>query len=280
MYEHLRESLRETLEHWGSEVTDDDVSDLPKFRLKAVLENAESFKLYRYMPSQYFNIRNLETQTIHLSPNGIMNDVFEGLPEYFDSISYSQLQKLGDLAYMTCFTEAEDNLLMWSHYADYHKGFCIEYDLKKLNDDPFDLLHHVFPVIYTEKRQAERNLSSLANSHALLTGAIDKGEEFEEPLDDILPLFLTKGTDWEYEKEWRIVYTKKQMYNINSKTLYQGNLPFKCISAVYLGYRIHPEVKKNILEICDRLNSHNKQVAVYQAKLSPIGYSILFDKIK
>lgn len=149
-----------------------------------------------------------------------------------------------------------------------------------MNDDPFDLLHHVFPVIYTEKRQAERNLSSLANSHALLTEAIDKDEEFEEPLDDILPLFLTKGMDWEYEKEWRIVYTKKQMYNINSKTLYQGNLPFKCISAVYLGYRIHPEVKKNILEICDRLNSHNKQVAVYQAKLSPIGYSILFDKIK
>lgn len=174
MYEHLRESLRKTLEHWGFEVTDDDVSDLTKFRLKAVFENAESFKLYRYMPSQYFNIRNLETQTIHLSPNGIMNDVFEELPEYFDSISYSQLQKLGDLAYMTCFTETEDNLLLWSHYADYHKEFCIEYVLKKLNDDPFDLLNHVFPVIYTEKRQAERNLSSLANSHALLTEAMIK----------------------------------------------------------------------------------------------------------
>ena len=99
-------------------------------------------------------------------------------------------------------------------------------------------------------------------------------------LDDILPLFLTKGTDWEYEKEWRIIFTKKQMYDYNDSCLYGGNLLFKCITGIYLGYRIHPEVKKNIKEICERISSNSKVVSLYQAHLSSNTYSIEFEKIK
>lgn len=27
-----------------------------------------------------------------------------------------------------CFTKSEDNILMWSHYANEHKGICLEFD--------------------------------------------------------------------------------------------------------------------------------------------------------
>lgn len=29
---------------------------------------------------------------------------------------------------LCCFTKSKDNLLFWSHYADSHKGFCVEFD--------------------------------------------------------------------------------------------------------------------------------------------------------
>ena len=62
------------------------------------------------------------------------------------------------------------------------------------------------------------------------------------------------------------------MYDLDNEILYGGNISFKCISAVYLGYRIHPEIRKNIQEICGRISSETSPIAVYQAELSPTEY--------
>lgn len=34
-----------------------------------------------------------------------------------------------------CFSSNDDNILMWSHYADYHRGICLKFDIKE--DIPF-----------------------------------------------------------------------------------------------------------------------------------------------
>lgn len=281
MYNKLREDLEDIFEYWESDVCDDDVSDLSKEKLKDVLEQSDSFKLYRYMPTEYFNIRNIETQTIHLSSNGVMNDAFEGLPETNNEMTATQLKQLGNLAYMVCLTESNNNLLMWSHYARNHEGICVEYDLKLLKDDPHRIIEHTFPVVYRRNRHYLRDIESLITSHNDLCISIRDEIDYcgTERLDDILPMFLCKSKEWEYEKEWRILYTLKQMYEINSQELYACNLGFSCISAVYLGCRIHPEIRKNILEICERNSKDSFRISVYQAKLSNLTYEILFDKI-
>lgn len=281
MFEKLKSILEEKYEHWGQEIIDDDILDFSKYDLsKEILEN-DSFKLYRYMPASYYNIRNFETQKIHLSTNGSMNDVYEGLPKTSVDLPFIKMKKMEDLVAMTCLTEKNDNTLMWSHYACNHSGICIEYDLKKLQDDRFQLLNHLFPIIYREKRLIYKDIDSLIDSLKDLNEAIDNNYEYDgnEPLDDILPLFLTKGLDWKYEQEWRIIYTKKQMYDINDQELYGGNIKFECISAVYLGYRIEPEVKQNIIEICHRNSNPTNSIQVYQAKLEEEGYGIVFELI-
>lgn len=281
MYENLRENLEEIIEYWEDDVRDEDVSELPKDGLKVAIKENDSFKLYRYMPPNYFNIRNIEAQTLHLSPNGVLNDVFEGMTETTDEIPHYKYEKLKDLAYMCCMTEKPDNILMWSHYAQKHEGVCVEYDLKLLGNEPFHILDHIFPVVYKDNRQYKRNFESLIKSLDELRESIVKQYEYEgeEALDDVLPLFLTKGKIWEYEKEWRIIYTKKQMYDINEEELYGCNLRFRCISAVYLGYRIHPEIRRNILEICERISTDRKKVSVYQSKIAKENYELSFDKL-
>ena len=223
-----RAELEEILDNWGEITTDDDVCDLPESRLKVWLAECPSFKLYRYMPPDYFNIRNIETQTIHLSCNGVMNDVFEGLPKSLDDISYTKLQDLGNLSYMACFSETNADLLMWSHYAQQHKGFCVEYDIQKMMSEDcslFDPIGHLFPIVYRNKRQPVRDIISLAQSLAVLNADIHNHNEYsgDEPLDDILPLFLIKSKDWEYEKEWRIIYSRKQMYDLDNEILYHAH---------------------------------------------------------
>lgn len=281
MYNKFRDILSEKFEYWGEDISDDDVSDLPKYDLKEWLKEETSFKLYRYMPPEYFNIRNIETQTIHLSPNGVMNDIFEGFPETVDEIRPDQLNQLNNLAYMVCLSQDKDNILMWSHYAQKHEGICVEYDFKLLKEDPYNILEHLFPVVYKEKRIYKRDISSLIDSHTDLSIAVRDGTDYcgKECLDDILPMFLIKSNHWEYENEWRIIYTLKQMYDIDNLELYHQNLHLPCISSVYLGYRIHPEIKKNILEICERNSTDNRKISVFHAKLSKSSYKIEFEKV-
>ena len=90
-----------------------------------------------------------------------------------------------------CFSETPKSILMWSHYADYHAGFCIGYDFYKLgNEDLRTRLIH--PVIYSDEMFDA-------------SGAFGSNEN----VDNILYLnqaALMKSTEWSYEKEWRLVF--------------------------------------------------------------------------
>jgi len=59
------------------------------------------------------------------------------------------------------FCESKKDILMWSHYADEHKGFCMEYSLTKneINQEFLQMLH---PVIYRHSVfESTKNIRSL-----------------------------------------------------------------------------------------------------------------------
>jgi len=51
---------------------------------------------------------------------------------------------------ISCFSELNDSIVMWSHYANHHKGFCLEYDFRPVfvNEKISRLL---YPVLYQEE---------------------------------------------------------------------------------------------------------------------------------
>lgn len=92
----------------------------------------------------------------------------------------------------SCFTSAWDNELMWSHYADKHKGICLGFDLSQWNN----LKGYQFgPVQY--KAQKPINLLELFN---------DDLSSFSQKTAH--QLIFTKNPDWHYEKEWRLATPK------------------------------------------------------------------------
>jgi hypothetical protein len=171
-YTAMREKLMDIFEQWylyEQDIRDEDVIELDPLGLKEEVVRTDSFKLYRYMSANYFNIRNIETENIHLSTNGVLNDIYEGVPQLNQEIDYYKLQKLSDLVSMTCMTETNNNNLMWSHYADSHQGFCVEYDFRLLKEDPFNISYHLFPVLYRKERfMMDMDLGTLINSHLIL----------------------------------------------------------------------------------------------------------------
>lgn len=212
-----------------------------------------------------YSIKNLEDQIIYLSRVTDFNDPFDtnmSLPdeEIFSIISQElpipnepndEIMKLihsykekhwaeleakltSDKAYyVSCFSSEPDNILMWSHYADKHKGFCIEYNLRKSTDYAF--LVSLLPVIYSSHRPTI--------PRGLVTTLFDVSKR-EESTEALICAALTKSKAWEYEKEWRFTYYDSTNRFSNRK------FPIDCISKVILGCKTAPQYKDEIKGIC------------------------------
>lgn len=133
------------------------------------------------------------------------------------------------------------NTLMWAHYSNYHKGFCVEYNI------PSDVagvdvqakrVVAMRPINYIDNMPYKQELS------------------FEEA-------FLTKSKRWEYEHEVRMIYFK-QGDNSANPVVSLGTDYEKSIRAVYIGMRCHKEHEAEILDI---MRAH-PSIPVYRMKVS------------
>jgi hypothetical protein len=88
-----------------------------------------------------------------------------------------------------CFSSVYDNPLLWSHYADQHRGMCIGYDLIR---NPKPIFHK---VIYGGNRIVKTSL--------IINAVINDDSEANKILDQ--NILLRKASPWSYEKEWRII---------------------------------------------------------------------------
>jgi len=84
-----------------------------------------------------------------------------------------------------CMSELNDNILMWTHYSDCHKGFCVEFVRSPQNS--LGNIEITNPIIYSHHYPSPSPFS-------------DEGRK--RSFDD---LFLTKSIEWSYEKEWRLI---------------------------------------------------------------------------
>ena len=138
---------------------------------------------------------------------------------------------------------------MWSHYANKHTGFCVEYDFSKLKS--IEAKSMLFPVIYSKNRAVLPlvffDFSDIKNVKLV---------ENSLPIPEIVEALLIKSEVWQYEEEWRIICFLK---NLNEQKLVEN-----MISKVYLGANINEENEKLISELAKA-----KEVPVEKFKVSP-----------
>lgn len=213
-------------------------------------------KLYRYSDADEWNICNLCKQQLRLSKVGDLNDMFEGIIPPQKQLTEKDLEVFGELAYVKCFSENWNNLLMWAHYADGGRGMCVEYNLTWLPDnDP--IFHHLYPVHYTEQRYTPTDFAE-ETENIMGKGCPSAQQEYWSKR--MLAYHLVKSMDWKYEQEWRLVIPAGEVHDSGNKLKIKNHLlPFHCVSAVYLGSKM-PQEKKN--QIRDVVNQLNKKVPV------------------
>lgn len=170
-----------------------------------------------------------EEQKLYNSTN-MRNSLSSGLSQKF-------YEGLSDMIGVTCFTENPDNFLMWSHYANSHKGICLKFDWN-IHKEYFQGTK----VIYDNK---------------LPKAQYESAQGFQNEIPKIV---LTKLEHWSYENEIRSVVS------INNK---KRNLAFNpnSLVGIIFGDKIQHENEQLIKRIIDLHNEYN-QVKFYKAKLN------------
>ncbi|HEX2788445.1 MAG TPA: DUF2971 domain-containing protein [Ignavibacteria bacterium] len=266
-------------------------------------------EIYKYCPDyDKFTFSNLENSIIHFTPVGNLNDPFDGFiySKYIGTKSdiekflrnrmhitnlstiesiLENLQPVGFGLYnakaaeyhfgelenfcVSSFTREHKNILMWSHYANYHKGICLKfesYEDKKNNGFWFN--ESVTPV----EIEMFNNFSPLyrvkySQNISVYNGIIDGSYQ-------TFQFAITKAINWQYEHEYRLI----QKLDTYGKLNFEINKEH--LKAVYLGLKSNENVKMKIIEVLKQ-NYQQKgyNVELYQAKRVVGKFEIDFDSL-
>ena len=156
---------------------------------------------------------------------------------------------LDDAFLIGCLCRDNTNRLMWSHYADSHHGFCIEYDF---SDAPDDLLP--LPVVYTETRPKMPWKAALSMS----------SESMHEANRIFMMALLTKDEAWAYEHEWRMIIS----------SMMDPRLKMPPISCVYLGTQCSEENKEIVIKHAERKGFQVRQMVVDRGEYALHSYRV------
>ncbi|MGR3809769.1 DUF2971 domain-containing protein [Jiulongibacter sp. NS-SX5] len=136
---------------------------------------------------------------------------------------------------VSCFTEINNDILMWAYYSQGHKGLCLEFDT---SFDPFNDLKKVRYV----------NEAPVFNPSSLLD--IENEQIYD---DNFIETFLaTKHQVWEREREWRLLHKKA-----GTKFRYDQ----KALTGIYFGSKMDSATREILITI---LKAQNPYVKFYK----------------
>ncbi|MDM7954753.1 DUF2971 domain-containing protein [Blastomonas sp.] len=133
--------------------------------------------------------------------------------------------------------------LMWSHYADEHRGICIEYDTR-------DIPHPCLGKVDYKGPRAVKT-SDLYRW---------KVQERTDAKDRVFQTyFYTKSKEWRYEREWRDRRFKSGVAEVQFRT-----------TAILFGYRCNSSVIKSIV----KLLNDNPEIKIWQVLPKDEGFGL------
>jgi endoglucanase Acf2 len=199
---------------------------------------------------------------------GIVNSLTNSGKDFIKfEATHTHLDKTGVL----CLTPYWDSALMWSHYADHHKGICVGFH------SDTDVFISANKVVYADELPT-------------VTTPVTLNRKFYDNV------FLTKAKCWEYEQEWRVI--KSNMKEVDRDDQFRefcchtsveqarslsdqkgpGNYNFSksSIESICLGMRISKHNEKLVLESIEKASLKIKVYKIlnpsttYELTRSPI----------
>ena len=162
-----------------------------------------------------------------------------------------------------CLSEIHYNMLMWSLYADKHKGICIGYNseiLERAVKSHFKtIINH--PWVHFLKAQYEEDYPIIRPT-----------TDMSHPQDFIKKL-KTKFAQWSYQKEWRLTVGINRAFGEDERKI---PIPPEAISEISLGLHMDEE---DISCIISLLQKKKLGCKVFRMKQEEYSYRLLREEI-
>ncbi len=167
-----------------------------------------------------FHRRGISTQFADLpraERRRALRDVRRRPVEFFEQRAREGFRDSMEESAVCCLSAVPDNILMWAHYANSHRGICFKFC------GPVTAEWVPFPVSYSPERP-RINLTKLREIPAMQNSV------------------LLKSQDWSYEQEFRMIdYRGGAGYR---------DIPRGYLKGVILGARISDEDEEFVRTVC------------------------------
>lgn len=216
--------------------------------------------------------------------------------EYFDECQHyaPPFETMRQGMRIACFGSELDSLLMWSHYGDGLRGFCIAFDEELIAKDAPE--SHLLDVAYLESPPAAdsfiygisldqvwycRVAIEEAESEARFKSTTDIladipmyeeciARNIERMRDILSHVFAAKPAKWEYERERRLLVQTGKTDNAPLLLSY----PREAIKEVVIGERMSSAYRERILST---LNMYYTGVPMKTARRVQDAYALIID---
>lgn len=260
---------------------EDQLNDAKRLNNKKLIEFNRNDKERGIYQSLLFNkLSQLKQEFISIDDlEMVLVSTANNIPFELDLGSFkSELKRLANKflenSHATCFSEKNNDFLMWSHYASKHSGICLEFTLENTGLFPYKktarrgynkeeylqrisnwtidetiFWERIKKVRYQDK-QPHINFFDFSpvfiNEHDCDLIGLSKSwtHQFAYELEAV---FSTKTSPWAYENEWRAI-----KINFGDKKQPEERInhyPVECLTGIYFGIRTPEDVKKRIYKI-------------------------------
>ncbi|ENQ1529615.1 DUF2971 domain-containing protein [Vibrio parahaemolyticus] len=159
------------------------------------------------------------------------------LKELVNTVKEKNINKKGILSLSSC----HDDILMWSHYADYHQGAVIGLEVRK------DVEFFLMPI-KIDYRDTYEVLNYL-----------------KDPKKATIDTLKVKSSEWSYEKEIRIYKDSSGLYAVNPEA----------IKEIRFGVKTSENIIKKIKDICAKKGLGH--ISFYRAKKMHGQFAVEFE---
>ncbi len=243
----------------------------------------KSLILRKYVAGTVYDLQNLALKQITCTSPKLFNDPIDTYFYYSKDDCFSKYKEIltteiMDTIRITSFINyskiinkrsktnklKSNEILMWTHYANAHKGFCFEYQIDSKSFDfleggKFDNGKHILHQIsYMENLATEfETLFSLEQVPNYTH------ENYEELLQTC---FFTKDKAFEYENEMRfLLYTQDKVSRIN--------FPFDYLKKIIFGKRCETDMKMLVSHINDQVYKSAIELYEINDKFQEVKYA-------
>lgn len=169
-------------------------------------------------------------------------------PKWIEAATKNTYDRLSSKIGIVSFSELYNNILMWSHYGNSHKGFCIGIKSRRF-------------LFEKDRKWGGGPINYVDEYPVILPTTSD--------ISDITTLLFTKHSMWGYEKEYRLIRTKAA--NTVEK-IYEDD-----IAEIIIGYAMSEKNQDEIIKIAE---SKYPSVPIFKMKPAIYKFELIAEKIK